>query len=112
MAHGRDEAFDNDDARMMQTLADFAAMAMRHIRQQRELMEQATAAAAASMANELAHQINNPLQGLTNVLYLAAEGQSGSDSRALAKEASQDLSRLSLLVKKLLALPGNSVRAN
>jgi len=112
MAHGREEAFDSADAQIMQTLADFAAMAVRHIRQQRELMTQATAAAAASMANELAHQINNPLQGLTNVLYLAAEGESGSDSRQLAREASEDLHRLSLLVKKLLALPAGSARVN
>ena len=107
---GARKAFDSADAQIMQTLADFAAMAVRHIRQQRELMTQATASAAASMANDLAHQINNPLQGLTNVLYLAAEGE--SDSRQLAREASADLSRLSLLVKRLLALPAASARVN
>ena len=112
MAHGREEAFDSDDARMMQTLADFAAMAVRQLRQQRELIDQAVAAAASSMANELAHQINNPLQGLTNVLYLAAEGANESDSRQLAREASVDLRRLSTLVKKLLALPNASTRTN
>jgi nitrogen-specific signal transduction histidine kinase len=66
------------------------------------------------MANDLAHQINNPLQGLTNILYLASEGrdvqeqqgvQGAGDAKALAQLASGDLNRLSLLVKKLLALP-------
>jgi signal transduction histidine kinase len=105
MAHGRTEAFDQDDCHMMKVLADFAAMGVRQQRQQKMLMEQTSAAAAAAMANELAHRINNPLQGLTNVLYLAAEGQEGTDARALARQAYGDLDKLSLLVKKLLAIP-------
>ena len=100
MAHGRNEAFDGEDARMMQLLADFAAMGFRQQRQQKELMEKERAAAAAAMANELAHKINNPLQALTNQLYLASE----SDSK-LAEEMSGDMSKLSALVKELLALP-------
>jgi hypothetical protein len=105
MAHGRTEAFDQEDCRMMQVLANFAAMGVRHQRQQTLLMEQAGVAAAAAMANDLAHKINNPLQGLTNVLYLGAEGQDGTDAKALALQASGDLERLSSLVKELLALP-------
>jgi signal transduction histidine kinase len=110
MAHGRREAFDGEDSRMMQMLANFAAMGVRQQRQQKMLMKQATAAAAAAMANELAHSINNPLQSLTNLVYLAAEGQSGDDSKALAQEMTGDLDRLSALVKKLLALPVDAVR--
>ena len=106
MAHGRTEAFDGSDCRMMSLLADFAAMAVRHERQQRTLMQQTSAAAAAAMANDLAHQINNPLQSLVNLAYLAAEGQSGSDAKTLAMELSDHLRRLSVLVNKLLALPG------
>jgi signal transduction histidine kinase len=105
MAHGRTEAFDQDDCRMMQVLADFAAMGVRQQRQQKMLMEQASAAAAAAMANDLAHKINNPLQSLTNILYLAAEGQSSEDATAVGKQALGDLEKLSALVKKLLALP-------
>jgi len=110
MAHGRTEAFDGNDLRMMQVLADFAAMAVRHQRQQRTLMQQATAAAAAAMANELAHQINNPLQSMTNVVYLAAEGANGQDAKALANELSEHIQRLSVLVEKLLALPVSASR--
>jgi hypothetical protein len=107
MAHGRTEAFDNDDVRMMQVLADFAAMGVRQQRQQKRLMEQASASAAAAMANKLAHKINNPLQSLTNVLYLATQGHHGEDAKILAREMSGDLERLSELVKKLLALQFN-----
>lgn len=57
MAHGRREAFDLEDYRLIQMLADFTAMSIRHQRQQKQLIEQTAAAAAASMANDLAHKI-------------------------------------------------------
>jgi hypothetical protein len=105
MAHGRSKAFDLSDCETMELLADFAAMATRHLRQQKLLLEQASTAASASMANKLAHRINNPLQSLTNVLFMAAEGYSGEGARAVGRQALGDLERLSALVKKLLALP-------
>lgn len=105
MAHGPTEAFDMGDCRVMEMLADFAAMGVRQQRQQKALMDQTSAAAAAAMANDLAHKINNPLQSLTNVLYLAAEAPEGVDAKTLSKQASDDLQRLSSLVKELLALP-------
>lgn len=104
MAHGRTEAFDDGDCRMMELLADFAAMGFRHQRQQKRLMEQAKKAAAASMANDLAHQINNPLQSLTNILYLASEGHNGEGAKTVGDLASEDLQRLTVLVKEILAL--------
>jgi hypothetical protein len=109
MAHGRTEAFDSDDLRMMQVLANFAAMGVRQLAQRKLLMEQASAAAAAAMANDLAHKINNPLQSMTNIVYLAAEGKSGGDARALAQELSEHVERLSVLVEKLLELPTTKI---
>jgi RNA polymerase sigma factor (sigma-70 family) len=103
MAHGRTEAFDQNDGQMMRVLADFAAMAVRHKRQQHALLQQAKAAAAAAMANKLAHQINNPLQSLMNVAYLAAEGKCDHDAKSLGQELSADLRRLSALVTESLA---------
>jgi RNA polymerase sigma factor (sigma-70 family) len=107
MAHGRTAAFDKDDGQMMRVLADFAAMAVRHQRQQRALVQQAKATAAAEMANRLAHHINNPLQNLINVAHLAAEGQSDHNTKTLGQELSADLRRLSALVTESLALPGD-----
>ncbi len=104
MAHGREEAFDWDDVRMMQVLADFSAMGVRQQRQQKMLMEQTKVSAAASMANELAHKINNPLQSLTNLVYLASTGASGDEARMVAEQMSDHIERLSGLVKKLLGL--------
>jgi signal transduction histidine kinase len=110
MAHGRDEAFDSGDTRMMQMLADFAAMGFRQQRQQKRLIEQERAAAAASMANELAHKINNPLQSITNVIYLAARSETNPELRALATDLGSDIKKLSALVQQLLALPLPTVR--
>jgi hypothetical protein len=109
MAHGRDEAFDANDVRMMQLLADFVTMGVRQQRQQRLLMDRARANAAAAMANDLAHKINNPLQSLTNVVYMAGQGLSGGDAKELAEQMSEHLVRLSDVVKKLLALPGGPI---
>jgi nitrogen-specific signal transduction histidine kinase len=110
MAHGRDEAFDREDLRMMQLLADFAAMGVRQKHQRELLMRQTKATAAAAMANELAHEINNPLQSLTNVVYIASHSENGSDARVLAEELSEQLQRLTELVGKLLALPHDKHR--
>jgi nitrogen-specific signal transduction histidine kinase len=112
MAHGRTAAFDKDDGQMMRVLADFAAMAVRHQRQQQALLHQAKAAARAEMANELAHRLNNPLQSLMQVAYLAAEGQSDRDTKTLGQEISVDLRRLSVLVTESLGLPAGGPSHN
>jgi GAF domain-containing protein len=104
MAHNRSEVFDLEDCRLMQTLADFAALAIRQQKQQKLLLERAGATAAASMANQLAHKINNPLQSLTNLLFIAAEGHP-TDAQVLGRQALAELQTLSSLVSQLLALP-------
>jgi hypothetical protein len=61
------------------------------------------------MANDLAHEINNPLQSLMNLVYVASAGNSGGDAKVLAEELSDHILRLSLLVGKLLQLPSVAV---
>jgi hypothetical protein len=112
MAHGRTEAFDESDARFMTMLADFAAMGYRQQKQQARLIVQERAAAAAQMANQLAHEINNPLQSMTNAAYLLAEGTGDQDFKMLGRELANDIDRLSGLVKELLSLPFESERLN
>ena len=57
------------------------------------------------MANKLAHQINNPLQSMTNAAYMVEKGSAQYDQAALGHALSQDIRRLSDLVQELLALP-------
>ena len=104
MAHGREIAFDGEDLKLMKILAEFAAMGVRQEQQRKLLVDKASAGAAAAMADDLAHKINNPLQGLTNVLYLVSEGHLGESARAVGVEAMGDLQRLSALVRQLLGL--------
>lgn len=105
MAHGRREAFDLQDVSLVQLLADFAAMGIRQAAHQKAVRAQENFAAAAAMAHQLAHEINNPLQSLTNILYLAAEGHDGEGARAVGSLALGHLQTLSALVGKLLSLP-------
>ncbi len=105
ISHSRQEAFDSEDVRMMKTLADFAAMAMRNKRQQEALVKQAELASAAAMADRLAHKINNPLQSLTNLVFLGGESVEYTDAASLANALLPDLERLTLLVRELLAVP-------
>lgn len=108
MAHGRTDAFDGNDCRLMEVLSNFAAMGVRQQRQQQCLLEHASAEAAAAMANDLAHRINNPLQSLTNLVYIAAEGDGAGETKALATALSEHLARLTILVSELLTLPSES----
>jgi hypothetical protein len=104
VAHNSAEAFDFEDYRLLKGLADFAAIAIRHQAQQKALQKQENLAATIAMANDLAHQINNPLQCLTNTVYLAARGH--ADTQTFLKQAAEELDRLALLVKQLLSVQG------
>jgi GAF domain-containing protein len=105
ISHDRTEAFDSEDLHLMQVLAGFAAMGVRHSRQREALLQKEREVAAAAMANDLAHQINNPLQSLTNILFLAESSGGGRDAKELASQMSKDFQRLCVLVEKLLSLP-------
>jgi nitrogen-specific signal transduction histidine kinase len=67
-------------------------------------MEQARTTAAAAMAHTLAHQINNPLQGLMQTVFLVGRG--GAESGVFAQQAMGDLIKLSDLVQQLLSPAG------
>jgi hypothetical protein len=108
ISHSREEAFDSEDLHLMQVLANFAAMGIRQQRQRERLLKQAGVTAAIAMANDLAHQINNPLQSLTNVLFLAKQSDGVGDEKSLAIKLEDDFARLSSLAKRLLALPKKS----
>jgi transcriptional regulator with GAF, ATPase, and Fis domain len=105
LAHGRTEAFDLADCTTMESLADFAAMAVRQTRQRRRLAKQSNAAASAAMANKLAHEINNPLQSIMNLLYMAESNNRDAGERQLAARLLPDFERLTAIARHLLALP-------
>jgi hypothetical protein len=92
-------AFDREDLRRLQTLVAFASAAVCRSEVEASKRVQDGVTTAARVANELAHAMNNPLQALTNSLYLL-EGDSGGH----LGDAKQELMRLSELVRINLAL--------
>lgn len=102
VAHHSREAFDFADYKLLSSLADFASIALRHQSQQETLRKQEKIEASVAMANELAHEINNPLQSVTNALYLAGRG--GDGVPLFVQQASQELDRVTDVVRKLLVL--------
>lgn len=104
ISHSSAEAFDNEDLHLLQILADFAAMGIKQRKQQFKLLAHARVGAAVAMADNLAHRINNPLQGLTNVLFLAGLSGGIGDEQSLALKLEANFKRLTVLVETLLNL--------
>ena len=100
VSHCETEAFDRDDYETVQSLADFATIAVRHQHLQSLLIRRARAEARASVVNELAHQINNPLQAITNLLFIESQGE--GEAKILAAELAREVQRLTNVVVKLL----------
>lgn len=102
VSHASAEAFSPEDYELLNSLADFASIILRHQHQQKLLRETERIKGVAEMAHKLAHRINNPLQSLTNTLFLAQHGEGNAE--AFLAQADADLQRLSQQVAKLLNL--------
>ncbi len=61
-------------------------------------------AATGRLSASLAHEINNPLSSLTDILYvLSAQKRLGDDSKALLQSAKKEVERLATIAKETLA---------
>jgi len=103
VSHASAEAFSSEDYQLLQSLADFASIILRHQHQEKLLRESERTKGVTEMAHKLAHRINNPLQSLTNTIFLARHGEGNIEEYLVQAEA--DLQRLSQQVAKLLNLP-------
>lgn len=63
--------------------------------------------AVAELASELAHQLNNPLEALTNLIYLAKKGTRDTELQSLLDNAESQLARVSTVVRSILTLKGS-----
>ncbi len=62
-------------------------------------------AATGRLAHIIAHEINNPLEAMSNLLYLAANGvtEDLAETREYVNQASEELLRISRITKQVLA---------
>ena len=91
--------FNHEDLRILQTLVIFAGAAVARNEMELARLTQENIASAARVANALAHAMNNPLQALTNSLYLIDTGNVEH-----LQDAMRELRRLSSLVGEILEL--------
>ncbi len=100
VAHSHQRKFDLQDLRLMSSLAAFASggIYLRQIVREAERL-----AAAAKMIAEMAHHINNPLQGALLALYqLKARCDIGPGTRELLLGLEEDIKRIATLSSELL----------
>jgi hypothetical protein len=102
VAHNSSAAFDLHDYQLLRSLADYVAVILRQQALDEKARLAARAEASVARAHKMAHQINNPLQSLTNTLYIASQG--GPEAPLFVERAFNELRLLSERVRKLLAL--------
>jgi signal transduction histidine kinase len=68
-------------------------------------------ASTGKLANAIAHEINNPLEALTNLIYLASSSSSLSDIHSLLATANDELARIARVTKQSLSFHRDSERA-
>ncbi|MEO8726708.1 MAG: GAF domain-containing protein [Acidobacteriaceae bacterium] len=100
ITHREDRHFDGEDLRRMSSLADFAAAAIRHSSAEGEVHVLLRLSAAQEVSNQLAHRINNPLQGLSNLLSLI--DLQPARAKELITDAQVQLGRVTGLVQEIL----------
>jgi two-component sensor histidine kinase len=100
VSHSSSESFSTEDYALLSSLSDFASIILRHQHQQALLRAGERARATDEMAHKLAHRINNPLQSLTNTLFLARHGS--ENIQEYLAQAETDLASLSQQVATLL----------
>jgi hypothetical protein len=100
VSHASKEEFCMEDYEVLARLAEFSSLILEHQQEEKLALEDARWKSAADMADKLAHGINDPLQSLTNTIFLAKQGSEGSHAHLV--QAESDLKRLSEQVAMLL----------
>lgn len=98
--HDPHSHFDPEDLRLVTTLGDFARHALQRSHSEETRRSCETLASATRVANQLAHEVNNPLQALINSLYLIPRGPQDEH----LDEACLQAARVTELVRTVLEI--------
>ncbi|HEX3374775.1 MAG TPA: histidine kinase dimerization/phospho-acceptor domain-containing protein, partial [Edaphobacter sp.] len=79
-------------------------------RAEKALMQTEKLAAVGRLASSIAHEINNPLESVTNLLYLARETAWNSETREYLEIADRELRRVSVIANQTLRFHKQSSR--
>lgn len=80
--------FYRDKVRLLQTTTDAQRVSLEAQRTAERM------GAAGKIAASIAHEINNPLEAVTNLLYLAERGNVGAEERGYLQTAQEELRRI------------------
>ena len=111
LAHGRDNAFNQEDLKIMQAFSNFAAMGIKQQRERKEKMKQWAAMASTLLSNRLTDQVNDQLETIANLVHVAA-GSKTQTASSLARQLSIPLEDLSELLNLSLTTQRKAVRPN
>ena len=100
VSHRSSTEFDRSDYELLKMIADIVATAHQYQTDQRAERKREVENGCSHRSNELAHAINNPLQSISNSIFLAE--QDPETNSEYLKVAAQELRRLSELVASLL----------
>lgn len=106
LAHTRKKKFNGEDLRLTRSLAAFTSLAIRISEREKSKRDLESYRSAAAVANQLAHELNNPLQALTNTFALLDQERNVKVLRV----ARQQLDRMIVVVKTILELQTRNVR--
>jgi signal transduction histidine kinase len=71
---------------------------------ERALHQSETLASVGRLASTMAHEINNPLEAVTNLIYLARKETAQEDVRDYLRTADEELNRIAYITRQTLSL--------
>jgi PAS domain S-box-containing protein len=86
----------------VQAIAAATIETTQHRRAEAALMQSEKLAAVGRMASSIAHEINNPLESVTNLLYIARQNATSPQMQEFLDLANQELRRVSVIVNQTL----------
>jgi hypothetical protein len=108
LAHGRTEAFDQSNLETLELLASFAALCVTQQHRRKQKDYEWAVVAASAVIKVLALRIHDPLQELSDLVFLAQNGKWDGSPTSLAQQLSGSLSILTDLVDDSLGKHLNS----